>query len=557
MSNIRQLLEAAQQHHKAGRLTDAEREYNIILMHDPKNTNALRLLGGLYAQSGKYEQAMLVYERALRIVPINAEIHNNMGKILELQGQPQKAVTHYEQSLRSNPKFFDPALNLGNILLSLGKPADAEKILRTAMQQHANNTEILMSLGNALRFQNKISEAESTFDDVLVINPHHVGAITNLAALRNEQGKIEEGLALSNRALSIDPAYREALWNKALSLLTLGEMREGWALYESGLDHPHLRGAQLSPVLRWDGRLMPNKTLLICSEQGFGDSLQFIRYAKLCKQKVGRIHVVCPPPLVNLFSRLSYVDMVSGSLPQDGFDAHVSMMSLPYLFGTELSNIPNKVPYLSAPPELDAKWRVTLCGLSGLRVGLVWAGNAAKDHVNANAVDCRRSLHLKQLLPLMDVPNVSFVSLQMGPSASEIVELGLTEQIIDFMGEVTDFADTAAIIHHLDLVISVDTSVAHLAGAMGKPIWILSRYDACWRWLRNREDSPWYPSARIFGQPSPDDWNSVIEKVRSNLNDSQILNLLSAKKPVSMLQKLSETIKRFAEHRRGKFMARR
>lgn len=264
----------------------------------------------------------------------------------------------------------------------------------------------------------------------------------------------------------------------------------------------------------WDGRADPNTHLLIWHEQGFGDLLQFIRYAELCKQRVGKVSVLCQKPLVRLFKTLPFVD--------DAFDAsrggnyhvddHVSAMSLPYVFGTLLETVPAHVPYLRVDAGTQAKWNAKFPETAhGFKVGLVWSGTSG------HKLDAQRSISLERMKPWFDLQGARFYNLQKDKAAEQIAALGLADRMIDFMGEVEDFADTAAIIQNLDLVITVDTSVAHLAGGLGKPVWILSRFNADWRWLQNRPTNPWYPTARIFGQPAMHDWDSVMAEVGREL----------------------------------------
>jgi hypothetical protein len=256
--------------------------------------------------------------------------------------------------------------------------------------------------------------------------------------------------------------------------------------------------------------------LLLHAEQGFGDTLQFCRYASLVGAKA-RVILEVQPPLVRLCSSLAGVaQIVAQGEPLPAFDLHCPLMSLPLAIGTTLDTVPCEVPYLAAAPELVAGWRKRLAGLDGLRVGLVWAGSPRLE-LDSSAMDRRRSITLATMAPLGEVSGVSFISLQKGEPAAQSPDAALGLALHDFTASLQDFADTAALIEALDLVISVDTSVAHLAGALGKPIWLLNRFDTCWRWLLNRDDSPWYPQLRQYRQPSPGDWSSVMREVRDAL----------------------------------------
>jgi hypothetical protein len=298
----------------------------------------------------------------------------------------------------------------------------------------------------------------------------------------------------------------------------LGKYREGWKLYETGLGSRQQRGLIPFAAKPWDGKRAPSKHLLLWKEQGLGDTIQFIRYAEMCKQRVAKVSVLCQKPLVRLFKSLPFIDDVFDT-PRGGsrFHEHAPMMSLPHIFDTVLETIPARVPYLRVEAEIQKKWDINFANQKCMKVGLVWAGASHEEVLRGPLTDQQRSIGLDRMQPWLKLRDVKFYSLQKGKPSEQIAEMGLAGRIIDLMDEVEDFADTAAIVQNLDLVISVDTSVAHLAGALGKPVWILSRYNADWRWLQNRSTSPWYPTARIFGQPSLGDWDSVIKEVGQEL----------------------------------------
>jgi hypothetical protein len=304
-------------------------------------------------------------------------------------------------------------------------------------------------------------------------------------------------------------------WRRSLIELARGEYEDGWRHYEAGLHDPALRGAGPGfPTPPWDGR--PCDRLLVWHEQGYGDSIQFVRYARACKSRAREVIVLCPRPLVTLLATCPGVDRVVDEIGPGDFDEHVPLLSLPHRFGTTLATIPGDTPYLFADPARSASWsdwlaRRTRPGVA--RVGLVWSGNVRADQPRFRAIDRRRSIAFAALAAITTRDDVEFVSLQAGASSAEAVGA----RPVDPMASVHDFADTAAIVANLDLVISVDTAVAHLAGALGSPVWVLSRRDACWRWLRNRRDSPWYPTATVFGQHTRGDWDPVVAEVAIEL----------------------------------------
>ena len=369
----------------------------------------------------------------------------------------------------------------------------------------------LVNTGTIMWLNGDVVSAERLYARAHELDPTHIGVMLNIATLRNEEGDLERSLQWIEKAQAARPASQEVVWRRALIELAMGDYVDGWAHYEAGLGHADMRGKNPGfNTLPWDG--IPCRRLLIWHEQGFGDTVQFVRYAKLCKERAEKVTVLCPPELVSLLRSCPAVDDAVAAVRAGDFDQHISIMSLPYRFRTTVDTIPAPIPYLFADERLAAKWHHRMRG-PGLRVGLVWSGNVRKHQLRFQVIDRNRRLSLEAMQPWLDLPSITFYSLQKGESQKEAEG----RNIVDWMDEVDDFADTAAIIANLDLVISADTSVAHVAGAMGKRVWVLSRLDACWRWLRNRPDSPWYPTARVFGQTERGSWRSVVDAVREEL----------------------------------------
>jgi hypothetical protein len=329
---------------------------------------------------------------------------------------------------------------------------------------------------------------------------------------------LDEALASYDRALSLRPDFPEAHLNRATSLLSLGDLQPGFEEYRWRWRTRNFR--PLAPRLdwpAWEGEDLAGRSILLHGEQGFGDHLQFVRYAPLVAARAGRVTLLTEPPLVRLFQSIPEVEVLD-ALPVDAaFDVHAPLMDLPRLFVTTLGTVPGDTPYLAAERADVAMWARRLAGQRGLTVGLVWAGDTHKGRPAGAAVDRRRSLRLAQFAPLADVENVTFYSLQKGEPAAQALDPPPGLQLVDVTDELHDFSDTAALIANLDLVIAVDTAVAHLAGALGKPVWILSRYEGDWRWLNGREDSPWYPPARLFHQRASGAWDEVIDRIAAEL----------------------------------------
>jgi hypothetical protein len=328
-------------------------------------------------------------------------------------------------------------------------------------------------------------------------------------------GRLDEAAASGRVAVRLGPDSPDGHFNLSLALLALGDLAQGWEEYEWRWKTRLMQGRRHFPQPQWRGEAAGGRTLLVQAEQGFGDTIQFCRYATLAAARGLRVILEAQKPLVRLLRCLPGVDLVveQGDGPPP-FDLQCPMLSMPLAFGTTVGTIPSAASYLEADAALAAAWRARLSAVAGhdLRIGLVWAGNPGSELPSMAARDRRRSVAPDLLAPLFGLPGLRFFSLQKdGPAAPGGFPL------TDFMGGMGDFADTAALVAGLDLVISVDTAVAHLAAALGKPVWLLDRFDHCWRWLAGRRDSPWYPSLRVYRQPRPGDWAPVIAEVVRDL----------------------------------------
>ncbi len=502
---------------ESGRSGDAAAFLQQRLKTKPHDPDLLHEYGITLQKQDKLDDAVRFYEESLRQRPDHFSCVCNLGSALRELGRTEAALTQYERALELTNDRPEVFVNLGAVFWDMNRLEKAIGCYERALQIRPDYVDALVNLGSVLWASGQSDRAREQYLQALRIKPDSASAYSNLGALLHDVADLDGALNHYEKALRIDPMHPEARFGRGLALLAYGQYREGWMLYETGLGKRSLRGLNKFRTKPWNGLPAPDKRLVIWSEQGLGDTLQFIRYAPLCRERVGKVIVLCPKPLVRLLKSCPGVDDVHTTVQTASFDEQVAMMSLPYVFGTTLETIPAQTPYLRVDPELKRKWAQKLEAIPGMKVGLVWAGNARETQVNANLLDRRRSLHLRQMTLLLDVPGIQFVNLQFGKPREQIEELGLQKRLLDFMDEVEDFADTAAIVDSLDLVVTVDTSVAHLAGGLAKPVWILSRYDSCWRWLRNRETSPWYPTARIFGQLRSGDWGSVLERVRQEL----------------------------------------
>jgi Flp pilus assembly protein TadD len=453
------------------------------------------------------------YRRAVALDPAFKEAWMNLGLVALSLGRPEDALLCQRQALRLDPASSDAHNNLGMVHYVQGNIAEAESGFHAALRLDPGHANATLNLGATRQILNDVADAEAHFRRALALGADPARGYGNLALAMLEQARPEEAELACREALALRPAYPEARANLALALLTMGRLDEGWRAYEARWEVEAMGGRGPSlPGPRWTGQTLRGETVLLHAEQGFGDTLQFCRYAPLVAAAGGRVVLVVPHALRRLMATLDGVaELLSEDEVLPAFDYHCPLLSLPFAFGTTMATIPAPPSYLRADPSPLAD---VLASLPGLKVGLVWAGKSRTTQPHAVAIDQRRSMHLSEMAPLLTVPGCGFVSLQLGPPASQMQDVS---GLLDVANRLHDWADTAALIAGLDLVIAVDTAVAHLAGALGKPVWMLNRFDSCWRWGRIRDDSPWYPTLRQFRQTGRGDWAGVTERVRQSL----------------------------------------
>jgi tetratricopeptide (TPR) repeat protein len=527
--------------HRQGRIEEAARLYQAVLQSEPKEFDALHFLGLIRLRQGHADEAQKLLRRALNQQPGSAEANNSLGQILAALGRWEEARARYEKALAAKPDAAPVRNNLGIALSELGRHAAAVTEYRRAIALDPTDAAAMGNLGLALTALGRDDEAIASYEQALTAKPGFAEAELNLgnahlalgrpaaalgwyeqavrhastdARMHNNLGRAlqalnrhEAALASYAEAATLAPDYAGAQWNLALAHLALGNFAEGWAGYEWRWRDGELTPRAL-PAPLWTGGDLTGKTLLVHAEQGLGDTLQFARYLPLLAARGARVVFEAQRPLLPVLASLRGVgDLVAAGERLPPFDLQVPLLSLPGIFATTLDSIPRDIPYLRAPAERVAVWRVALAALPRPRIGLVWAGRPG------NRNDRQRSLSLGDLAPLLDLPDASIVSLQTelrdGDAALLQRHPGVT-----LLGErLHDFADTAAVMGELDLVVSVDTAAAHLAGALGCALFLLLPFSAEWRWLRQREDSPWYPTPRLFRQPPPGDWEAVVAQV--------------------------------------------
>jgi tetratricopeptide (TPR) repeat protein len=568
--------------HQSGRLQEAAALYGQVLSLEPANFDALHLLGVIHIDTGRPDHGAALISRAIAGDPNVAAAYSNLGKALNDLGRHGEALANCDVAIRLEPNFADAHNNRGLALYGLARAADAAVAFGKAIalapgfaQAHRNRGMALQAMGRpkdalasydraialgedlvalhlnrglALRDLDRQEEALESFDLAIGRQPdvteahHHRGlaladlghpegalasfdaaialnpsaAVTHYsrAEVLDELMRPEESMASYDRAIALKPDFASALWNRSLKLLQAGRFEAGWRDYEWRKAKWDPRTRDFAPERLWSGQADVNgKTIFVYSEQGFGDTLQFCRYVKLLEEKGASPVLAVQAPLSSLLQQLTpATPMLDEGAMAPRFDLHISMLSLPLAFGTTLQTIPAPPWYLRADPDRRARMESRLGPKVRPRVGLAWSGNPT----HRRTYD--RSIPLAHLRPLL-AGDIDWICLQKELRAADAETLKDVGRI-GFQGDaLADFGETAALVDAMDLVITIDTSIAHLAGAMGRPVWILLPLNADWRWFLDRSDSPWYPSARLFRQRTLGDWRPVIEAVAAELQD--------------------------------------
>jgi len=473
-----------------GKLLEAKNNFEQVLKISPNHFDALQLLGLLFGKNKQYSLAVEFLTRALNINPNHTASLNNLGNALKELRFFKDAIINYEKAIKLQPDYQDAYNNLAL----------------------------------ALKEINLFEEAINNYKIVINLNPVNVEAYNNLGVLFMELLYLEEAGVMLKKAIFINSNYSNAHWNLSFCYLLAGNLKDGFREYEWRWESKSLQGSKRHyQIPLWLGEeSLVDKTILIYGEQGLGDMIQFSRYIEMVASLGASVILEVPNSLHQLMTSLKGMSkLIAPEEDLPHVDYQCPMMSLPLAFKTELTTIPASIPYLSTSEEKKWHWQRRLGPHSRPRVGLIWSGGFRPDQPELWSVNNRRNIALEKLRILKNI-DVQFFSLQKGaPAESELSELRERgwdgPDILDLSSELIDLTDTAALIENLDLIISVDTSIAHLAGALGKTVWLLNRYDTCWRWLVNRKDSPWYPSLKIYRQESYANWDDVLELVQDDL----------------------------------------
>ena len=508
-------------------------------------------LGELLAALNRHAEAVAAFDTAIRLDPRDPNARGSAGLSLFALDRPAQALEQFRAAAELAPHDGGRLGNYGYALMRAGRPDDAVVVLRRAAELSPNDPAVWMQLaevhwraqryddalpparraaalaprdvrtqvllGNVLQTLARFAEAADAYRRASQLDPNQFDAPSNLALTLLKMGRAAEALALYDDVCARWPHSADATANRSLARLTLGDYARGFVDYEARWRTATVAKYQFAQP-RWDGADPAGRTILLMNEQGLGDTIHFVRYAPLLAARGARVLVACPPALRPVIETVAGVSEVVADQPPGGggggarFDCYAALSSLPGLFKTTLETIPARVPYVAADPQRVARWRGRLAGDPNFKVGIVWAGTAG--HINDRA----RSAPLAAFAPLAAVEGVTFYSLQKGPPAAQSAAPPHGMNLVTLGDELNDFGDTAAALEALDLLISVDTSVVHLAGAMARPVWTLLAAGPDWRWLLGRADSPWYPTMRLFRQPEPGAWQPMMERVAAELS---------------------------------------
>ena len=499
-----------------GKFDQAISAYRQAVSLKPDYAEAYHNMAVAMQSQGHYAAAVEKCRHAVLLKPDYVQAYNTMAFSLEKQDFYDEAIENYRQALLLDPDFAEAYNHLGVVLNDMGRTAEAIDNFRNALKREPGYAEVYNNMGIALKEQEEFSEAIASFEKALQLDPDFAEAYYNLGNSLRDEGRCAGAIDNYKKAIGLKPDYAQAHWNLSLALLLNGNYSEGWKGYKwrRNVNLKVLTDYHCTGKPRWDGSSFKSKRLLVHHEQGLGDNIQFVRYLPMVKARGGTVVFETLKPLVNLLRGFPGVDELVEYVPNRKlpleYDVYTSLLDMPHIFKTTVETIPSQVPYIFADLSRSRYWREELTGPE-LKVGIVWAGSP--EHGN----DRFRSCSLKHFASLGEIEGVRLYSLQKGSAARQMEEFEGTVSMTNISKHFNDFTDTAAAIDNLDLIISVDTSVLHLSGAMAKPTWALIPYAPEWRWMLNRQDSPWYPTMRLFRQSYWNDWDSVFGRVTEEL----------------------------------------
>lgn len=510
--NIVQLMHQAAALYQSHQLTQADEVCRLILQQAEVG-DAWHLRGRIAYDQGRFADAVLALSKATVLLPNVPMVHRYLGLSQRRSGDRVQAEASFRRALQLKPDYHEVLVSLGILLISLHRLDEAEGVLRESLRLKPNAPESHTNLGTVHRKRGETDQAIACHLEALRLDPHHVDVLHNLGSTYADLGKNEESLAYYERAIAIRPDFADARLSRASRWLALGDWEQGWKEYEW-----RWRSSELTPrpflEPQWQGEDLHGKTILLHCEQGLGDAIQFVRYVPLVKEKGARVILECYPPLLPLFRQVTVDALVTHGDTLPDFDYHVPLMSLPGVFHTTIETVPQVIPYLQADAMLVQSWHSRLATYQGFRIGVVWKGNPR------NSLDRDRSFTLRCFEAIAQLPNVTLIPLQLGAEEemrAESARVPLATLPADFDRSSGPFMDTAAVLANVDLFITADTSLVHLAGAMGVRTWMPVALVSDWRWLLDRSDSPWYPSLQLFRQTQRGEWGPVFQRMQAEL----------------------------------------
>jgi tetratricopeptide (TPR) repeat protein/ADP-heptose:LPS heptosyltransferase len=506
--------------HAEGKSQESLQVKEATIQLAPNDPEACNNLGNTYQELNRFAEAEKYLRHAIKIKPDSFMAFNNLGLTLEKQERFAEAENCYQQSIKIQPDYAAAHYNYGNTLQKLDRLEEALKSYQAAINFRPQYIEAMNNYAGVLQKLDRSQDAEDCCRQILALQPGHSEALHNLAVSLERQERLAEAESCYRKSLSLKPDSADTHHNFSALLILTGQWREGWAEYQWSYRAPSAKKPVINPASsarHWEGEPLQGKTILIHAEQGFGDMIQFVRYSQYLQERGARVHVLVAKPLIEIFKTIPWVDRVIGvnDLLQANCDFWVFPLELPYWFQTTLENVPVNIPYLSIDANKSEWWKIWLdkqIPVNHKRIGLVWAGNPVQGN------DKNRSLTLSQFSVFANLINITFVSLQLGEKAQqELKNAPAGLNILDAGRFIEDFTDSAALMANLDVLISVCSAPAHLAGALNLPVWTIICRPFDWRWLLDRDDSVWYKSMRLFRQPSRGDWASVLNEVKTAL----------------------------------------
>ncbi len=519
MATQGELLQQALGLHNSGHLEPAASIYLQILQTNPAHPDAYHLFGILEYQRGRSDMAIPLIRQAIALNSSVPAFYSNLGIVLRSLGQHTEALACYRRALELDPQFAGGHFNLGNILQESGQFEDAIACFETAVRLDPNFADAYCNLGVSHKALGRLSEAAFCFRKALAANRSHINALINLGLAHNAMGELAEAKARFEEALLIRPDHPAGRWHLAQLKLLQGDFLGGWTDFECRWQATQI-AARHADRPHWDGSSLQGKTILLHAEAGLGNTIQFIRYAAIVKRSGGTVLFECQPALVKLLEGVAGVDKIiaaGSTLP--AFDVQAPLLSVPAILHTTRTSIPAKIPYLRANPESINRWRHELTSSSRepqATIGIAWQGDAGFPDA------IFRSIPLRHFEELARLPGVNLVSLQKGPGTDQICSVGFPIlDLGDRLDRTNAFIDTAAVMMNLRLVVTGDTAIAHLAGALGVPVWTVLPLVPDWRWRLNHSESRWYPTMRLFRQTRQGDWSEVFQRLAARLQEDK------------------------------------